>query len=130
MSTFNLTELIDGHDKTEIAKCLFPENQHPRAALERVLKGESFLNTQQLKWLASYLGVPVAGLFNGGWAMLSENGTLTFVKDSYKVYVNYNGSFIEVTKNNETVNRVILNIKAMSLCEFINYLNKLTDGTN
>lgn len=132
MSNLDLEALLEEFacNKQEIAKQLFPENQYPGPALNRVLKGESYLTTEQLKALAAYLGLPLASLFNRGWAMLSENGSLVFKKKEYKVYINYNGSFITVTKNSIVIKEEILNMQAISLCDFINYLNKLTDGTN
>lgn len=130
MNEFNINKVIDQHNlHTELAALaaeLFPEAKHPRHALMRILKGESELGTTQIQCLAKYIGVTVGDLFNDSeWKGKTEDGVLTFIKGAYKVKLAYQGVFLSLYKDGKLIDQKVANIPAMTMREFLNYIDKL-----
>lgn len=125
---FNLNEIIKNHgiDTNELASILFPSVKYQKLALDRILKGEASLSVVQLEKLASYLGVLPSSLFtNDNWIDVTEDEYLTLAKGQFKVKLNYNGSFLTLYKNNEVIDTKVVNISALSVNDFIDYINEL-----
>lgn len=129
MENFNLNRVIERYslDSSELAKGMFPDAKHAGLALSRVLKNELPIDTEQLSWLAAYIGVPVSELFEVGcnWKAAQEQGCMVFHKGEYTVRLNYEGAFCVVCKNGEIIDRVVQSPHAMSVSEFINYIDCL-----
>lgn len=133
MQKFNLQAVIEHYnlDTDEVAKALFPHARYQKLALNRILKGEAVLDTEQLEALSKLTGVLVHDLFfiSEDWKGSSENGHLVFIKGEYKVKLNYNGAFLSVYKQSELIHQEVSG-KNMSLLEFIEYINKVINNQN
>lgn len=125
-------------DQNEVARILFPHVKYQKLALDRVLKGEASLDTEQLEALAKYAGVFVHDLFliEGEWKGSSEDGCLVFLKGEYKAKLNYRGVFLSIYKNEKLIHSE-LSLKNMNTSEFVDYINNIinqknkeTDGNN
>lgn len=129
MEQFNLPEILQAYkvDQNKVAEHLFPDTKYPMYALKRILKGESYLNSEQIIALASYIGVTVADLFcvDGNYKISSKNGYFTLSKGSYDIKINCNGSYISIFKNDELVNNFVSNTYNMTLSELIVLLEGL-----
>lgn len=111
-------------DPISIAKVLFPTAKYPKQAFARVLKGEADLDIGQVEKLANYIGVLIADLFSiNTWKSTFEEGSLTMLKGEYKVKLNYNGVYMSIYKNNKLINQKLSNVPAMTVSEFITYLD-------
>lgn len=128
MEQFNINNVIEHYNLNieDLAKVLFPTVKYPKQAFDRVLKGEANLDISQVERLASHIGVLVSDLFSANtWKGSSEDSCLTLTKGEYKIKLNYNGVFLSMYKNNNLILQNISNIPAMSVPEFINYINNL-----
>jgi hypothetical protein len=129
MEQFNIEGIIERYNLSldDVQNALFPQNRYKKIALDRVLKGETKLNTTQLQALANLAGVLVSDLFNmDSWSASANNGTLTFKKGPYTAKVNHNGSFITLYKDEELIDTFLAN-NSIKLSEFINFLNSKTN---
>ena len=125
---FDLGSVISKYnlDPEKVAGVLFPKVKYPRAAFNRVLRGETSLDTYQLEKLARYIGVLMSDLFGiDGWKGETHNGFLTFVKGEYKVRLNYGGIYISVYKNDELFYQSMADTPEMTVSEFIKLIDEI-----
>lgn len=137
MKQFDINKVIEHYklDTQVIAPILFPNVKYPVQALNRILKGEANLDTEQVEHLAEFIGVIVTELFNvDTWKGSSEDGYLTLIKGPYKVKLNYNNVYISLYKNDSLIYQRLNNIQEMTFLEFINYITNIIkayeNGTN
>lgn len=126
MKQFNINSVIEHYklNTDDLAKVLFPTVKYPKQAFDRVLKGETNLDIEQVEKLASHIGVLVTDLFSAEtWKGSCEDGCMTMLKGDYKVKLNYNGVFVSIYKNNNLIEQKISNVPDMTVQEFINYLD-------
>jgi len=66
MKTINVSKLIDdaGLNRNMLAAVMFPEHKFPTYALDRIEKGLSLLDSQQMLVLADQLGVTLNDLYS------------------------------------------------------------------
>lgn len=129
---FNINKVIEYYklDVNEVAEALFPFIRYKKLALDRVLKGEASINTEQLQALAKIAGVLTSDLFNiDSWKGSAEDGCLTFLKGEYKAKLNYNGVWLSLYKNNELIKQEMFTPN-MTLDEFIKHITELTINSN
>nr|DAW00973.1 MAG TPA: transcriptional regulator, HTH_3 family, Transcriptional Regulaator, Strucutral.9A [Caudoviricetes sp.] len=129
---FNINRVIEYYklDVNEVAEALFPNVRYKKLALDRVLKGEAAINTEQLQALAKIAGVLTSDLFNiDSWKGSAEDGCLTFLKGEYKAKLNYNGAWLSLYKNNELIKQEMFTPN-MTLDEFIKHITELTINSN
>lgn len=128
--SFNINKVIEHYklDTKEVANTLFPHVRYQKLALDRVLKGEACLNTDQLQALAKLAGVFVHDLFTvDDWKGSSEDGCLTFIKDDYKVKLNYKGVYLSIYKGQELIHQELA-LNNMTITEFIEHINKIINN--
>ena len=126
MKQFNINSVIEHYklNTDDLAKVLFPTVKYPKQAFDRVLKGETNLDIEQVEKLASHIGVLVTDLFSAEtWKGACEDGCMTMLKGDYKVKLNYNGVFVSIYKNNNLIEQKISNVPDMTVQEFIDYLD-------
>lgn len=126
MEKFDISKVIERYklNSDEVAKVIFPSAKYPKLALDRVIKGEGNLNTEQIEKLANHIGVLIQDLFFiDTWKGSTEDGCLTLLKDAYKVKLNYKGVFLSIYKNNELIEQKISDMSTMTIQEFINFLD-------
>lgn len=127
---FNISKVIEHYklDIEDVASALFPHARYQKLALGRVLKGEAYLNTYQLQALAKLAGVFVHDLFTiDDWKGSSEDGCLTFIKDDYKVKLNYKGVYLSIYKGPKLIHQE-LTLNSMTIMEFIEHINKVINN--
>ena len=128
MRQFNINSIIEhyGLNTEDLAKVLFPAVKYPKLAFDRVLKGETELDVQQVEQLASYLGIVVSDLFFvDGWKNHTENGCLTFSKGKYRAKLNYQGTYLSIYRDNQLIEQRISNASEMTIENFISLLNNI-----
>lgn len=132
MNTFDINNILEYYqvqNLNELSKVLFPNVKYPRQAFDRVLKGETYLDSAQIELLASYLGVLASDLFTlkdwkGGWN--NTDKCLSIIKGEYQINLNYNGAFMTVYKSGKQVHQIVSGgIYNMQLPDFIQYINNL-----
>lgn len=126
--SFNIKKIIEHYklDTNEVAEALFPHVRYKTLALNRVLKEEAYLDTQQVEKLASLAGVFVQDLFTfDEWKGGQEDKCITFVKGEYKVKLNYNGVYMTLTKGPQIIAQELMCTKNISINDFISHINEL-----
>lgn len=81
MDTINLKEIIERQelDVKEVAKNLFPGNDYPKLALDRILKNKAVLDANQISRLSAITGIPIGALYAGGqWKASYKKNLHTF----------------------------------------------------
>ena len=127
MSSFNITGIIEQFslDREKVAEVLFPNCTFKKQALDRIIKGQAYLDTEQIQALATLAGVMVGDLFTlSNWRSSCNNGTLIFTKDEYTAKVNYNGTFLVLIKGTNVIAEELIS-NSMTISNFINHINKL-----
>lgn len=130
MPKFNIKEVIEYYKPSipDLAKLLFPTAKYPKAAFDRVLRGEALLNVEHLETIADFLGIAISDLFNpDSWKGIAEEGHIVFIKGAYKARINYKNSFLSLysSEDNTLISQCVLNIRTLTLNELIIYLDNL-----
>ena len=124
---FDINKIIEHYklNADDVAAVLFPHIRYKKQALDRVLRGEACIDTDQLQALAKLAGVFPHDLFAiYGWKGKSEDNYLTFVSGDYKVKLNYNNVYLSLYKNNELVYHEVT-MPNMELSKFLEYITNL-----
>lgn len=142
MEDFNITHIIERYGLTDhdMAVLLWPEARFPLSALKRLKRGESCLNEKQIARIAAYLGVTVSDLLATatGWQSRIESGAMTLIKRfpraTYRVLINYRGSFVTIMRNNVLAEQLVVDTSAFTLDGFLNFIdiniNRIENGNN
>lgn len=128
MEKFDVNKIIEQYniDAQDLAKWLFPNVKYPKLAFDRVLKGETNLDIEQVAILAKYIGVTVADLFaNESWRSSFRDNLMVLTKGDYSVEFDPKCIFIRVYKNGEFVDNILVNLQQTSFEEFINYIDNI-----
>lgn len=122
---FDIKKVIEDYniDITKLATVLYPLAKYKKQAFDRVLRGESFLDVNQLYKLAEYLSINVSDLFKDKNTVVFSDtkilyGELSAVFDvSKKMIFFYNG--------NELIEKSITDTKFVTIDELIEKFNTL-----
>jgi len=128
MQNLDLVKLIKELDLDPgiIARELFPGNKYPDLAMRRVLKGESFLNTQQVSRLSLFTGIPISSLFSGGkWKAQSSKGKHIFTNGDFTATLNTETWTSSVFHKGNLFHEEVIHSNKIPLSEYINMLNNL-----
>ena len=114
----------------DAANIMFPNNDYPMNALNRILKGDSQVNCRQIAALAAYIGVPVGDLFllDKHWKGSFEDGAMVLVKDDLRVVLN--NSVLTVFKGPTQLAYEYVQSKIIPVSEFINHIEQLIKTNN
>lgn len=115
-----------GLDYAEAAEQIFPDNVHPRLALNRVVKGEAFLNERQIRKLAALTGSTVAELFGESvWKSTRKHDTLVFTSKDFKAELNVATWETKIFHNETLFHDSVIHSGFIPLSEYISKLNEL-----
>jgi len=108
---------------------LFPDNKEPRQAVQRVARGEAFLNSEQIAKLADLLNVPIGLLFDdASWCMSVKADRRNIINfRTYDYFAELNTETMETTLSRNDVlmfEKVITHNRGITLTD---YLAQLTD---
>lgn len=87
MRTIKVKDIIEnsGLAIQEVAEQLFPNNKFPRLALNRVMTGESILNSDQVSKLSLLTGIPIEKLYSGNsWEAKYVGHTHVFNTEEFR----------------------------------------------
>ena len=126
MKNFDLNKIIEAHqlDEKKVAERLFPTAKYPLLALNRIRKGESFLDTKQLAILENLTGLSLADMLGQAdkWSASAKEGILLFTKRDYIAKVS--SSFhVDLYKGDKRITSFLIQADSISVENFINMLN-------
>lgn len=130
MKAINLTRLIETKnlDVQEVARELFPEAKYPKLALDRILKNESYLNSNQISRLSLMTGIPINFLYEGGeWgeANTSSNGVIVFSAADYRAELDTNSWTTKLFHKNSIFHEAVISNPSIPLSEYLSELTSL-----
>lgn len=115
-----------GLDYTEVAEQIFPDNVHPRLALNRVSKGEAFLYEPQIRKLAELTGSTVGELFGEAeWKSMRKNGLICFWSGDFKAELDPKDWTTKLFHSKSLFHEEVIHSGFIPLSEYIAKLNAL-----
>ena len=127
MEQLNIKTLIEVYDlkAKDVAKVLFPCNEYPMNALNRIIKKDIPINSKQISDLAAYIGVPVGDLFRytDGWKGSYEDGHFVLNKGDVRASL-YNG-VLSIVKDGKQITHELVQTKLITVSGFIEYISKI-----
>ena len=130
MKTFDLKEIIEKQNLVvkEIAKQLFPNNKYPKLALDRVLSGKAFLDTNQVSKLSMMTGISVEELYSGGcWKASTSKDKLKFTSGNFTAELDTETWITKIYHKDSLFHEAVIHNGSIALSE---YLTKLTNIIN
>lgn len=127
MKTIALDKIIEKKklDKKDLAQRLFPGNKYASLSLNRVIKGDGFLDSNQISLLSELTGIPINELYeNNDWSSESTNGLIVFTSKDYRAELNIKSNLTKVFKNGSLFHESIIHSGSVPLSE---YLDKLAE---
>lgn len=128
MKTLNLSRLIDNLqlDKDQLAVDLFPTHKHPARALNRVLIGESTLDTPQLLKLAAITDLTFEQLFNEvQYKTKAKKGLITFETEDFRAELNTTEWTTKVFHKGTLFHEEMLHKQGIQLSEYLNTITNI-----
>jgi hypothetical protein len=128
MQTINLKRIIEKQDLKPkwVAEQLFPENKYPKLALDRVLDGKAFLDTNQVSRLSAITGIPINFLYSGGeWEMKSTENKISFTSDDYLAELNTQTWKTEIYHKGSIFHETLIHSEGIPLGEYLSQLTNL-----
>lgn len=126
--TIDINNIIEskGLDQNDLAKELFPGTKHPKMALQRIIKGEAQLDTEQIVRLSAYTGLSISELFGQrDWKASSKGGVHTFESEDYRAELDTNTWISKVWKKSELIHEVVIHDRHISLSNYFSLLNNV-----
>jgi len=127
MKTIALDKIIEKKklDKKDLAQRLFPGNKYASLSLNRVIKGDGFLDSNQISLLSELTNIPINELYeNNDWSSESTNGVIVFTSKDYRAELNIKSNLTKVFKNGSLFHESIIHSGSVPLSE---YLDKLAE---
>lgn len=133
MKTINLKEIIEKQnlDVKEVAEQLFPSNKYPKLALNRVLAGEAFLDTNQVSKLSMLTGIPIENLYSGAeWKATNEKGIHKFTNGDYVAELDTKTWITKIYHKGSMFHEAIIHDGTIALSAYLSELTSLINKFN
>lgn len=128
MKTFDLNSIIETYNLNvqEVAAHLFPTNKYPKLALDRILKFEAFLDTNQMSRLSLMTGASINDLYaDKNWDVKSKKDILTFTHAGYKAELNTKNWVTKVYADGSIFHESVIHGGGVVLSEYLKKLNQI-----
>tara|TARA_R100001198_G_C5197719_1_gene187969 strand:- start:495 stop:926 length:432 start_codon:yes stop_codon:yes gene_type:complete len=127
MGGINIRKLISDLNlsKKELAKELFPHNKYPVLSLNRVMKGETFLDSNQISRLSALTGVSVENLFDqANWKADIRGRVIIFTDNKFKAHLHVDTFKTEMLYEGVLFHESILHSNDITLKNYIRMLDR------
>lgn len=128
MKTIDIERLIESGplSKKELAKQLFPNNNHPDLALNRVIKKISFLDEEQISKLSTIYDKSISELFEEKeWKTEIKKNVYTFTCNQYTAELNTETNITKIYSNKNLFHESVIFPKATPLTEYLKEIESL-----
>ena len=132
MQTLNLKRIMETANLKApyVGAHLFPDNKEPRQAVYRVMKGEAFLDSEQIAKLSELLNVPIGLLFDdASWCMSVKPERRNVINfRTYDYFAELNTETMETTLSRNDVlmfEKVITHDRGITLTDYLAQLTNL-----
>lgn len=128
MSKIDLKKIIEEQnlDVKVIATELFPGNKYPKLALDRVLKGDAFLDSNQISRLSLMTEIPIQFLYDSGsWTKKMTKDLITFESGEYRAELNTSSNITKVFHKGSLFHESVIHKNSITLSEYLSEVKKL-----
>lgn len=127
MKTIDLKAIIEEKklDVNIVAQQLFPTNQFPRLAINRILAGKAVLDATQISKLALLADMEIGDLYTGNWEAKSNNGIHSFTNGEYIAELDTNTWLTKIFHNKSMIHESIIHAKDTPLSVYLSNLNNV-----
>lgn len=126
MKTIDIKKVVYDADLNfnDVAGHLFPDNKHARLALNRVISGDSSLNTEQISKLALLSGLSISQLFGEtGWSTRAKSGVYTLTCAEFTATLDMSNWVTKIFHKDSLFHDAVLSAPNTPLSEYIELLN-------
>ena len=125
MNAIDVKQIIEtrGLDKKEIASQLFPGNKYPALALNRVIAGDSFLDSMQISKLSLLSGLTIPEIFGVKWDTKAEENVLLFTYGDYRAELNRDTWVTKIFHYDSMFHESIIHSGTIALSKYLYELN-------
>jgi len=129
MYTIDLKAIIQnaGLDLDEVAAHLFPKNNYPKLALNRILSGKAVLDANQISRLSMLTSVPIAEFFGGPDTKfkLDPERRYTVESENFKAELDTRNWVVKLYAKDSLFHAEVLESSELTLGQYIDKLNLL-----
>lgn len=125
MRRVDLPAIVEKHklDTGELAELLFPVNKHKTLALNRVLKGESQLDADQLSRLAAFLNMPIDALYGSTWVVVPKSKKQRYENGEYIAEIDPASGITKIFHKKSLLFQEVIHAGATTIMDFFKQLD-------
>ena len=130
MRTIDVEKIIKTKklDKKELAQHLFPDNKYASLALNRVIKGDGFLDSNQISLLADLTGIAIGNLYSGSeWDLKSIDGITILTAGSFVAELDTNTWITKVFDNGSLFHESVIHAGITPLSVYLESLSQIIE---
>ena len=128
MKTIDLDKIIKKKklDKKELAQQLFPGHKYASLALNRVIKGDGFLDSNQISLLSELTGIKIGNLYSGNeWDLKNDKGLTVFTSGNFRAELDTNTWVTKVFDNDSLFHESVIHSDSTPLSVYLTQLTKI-----
>lgn len=128
MNKIDLKKIIEdqGLNIKEVALELFPTNKYSKLALDRVIRGEAFLDSNQISKLSSLTRIPIQFLFSEDkWEKKAKDKMVIFTSGNYRAELNTSTNVTRIFHETSLFHESLLHTKSIPLNEYLSELEQI-----
>ena len=128
MKTIDLDKIIKKKklDKKELAQQLFPGHKYASLALNRVIKGDGFLDSNQISLLSELTGIKIGNLYSGNeWDLKNDKGLIVFTSGNFRAELDTNTWVTKVFDNDSLFHESVIHSDSTPLSVYLTQLTKI-----
>lgn len=133
MNEIDIKVIIEkqGLNIKEVAAQLFPGNSYPKLALDRVIKGKAFLDSNQISKLSFISRMPIQFLYsNSKWDFESKRKEIRFSHGEYVGVLNTFNNITKIYHNKSLFHESIIHKSSIPLSEYLEKIEQLIINYN
>lgn len=128
----DIERILSGRSKSEIkaiAKAVFYKNKYPGLALDRVRKGEAFLDTEQAGILANKIGCSICELYEeDNWKASYSEGVHIFEKGEFRAEVRIKKGEVRIFHNKKLYVESALFVDTLPISAFLKEMDEIINN--
>jgi hypothetical protein len=128
MKTIDVEKIIKTKklDKKELAQQLFPGNKYASLALNRVIKGDGFLDSNQISLLSELTGIAIGNLYSGNeWDLKNNKGLAVLTSGNFRAELDTKTWVTKVFDNDSLLHESVIHSGTTSLSAYLTQLSEI-----
>ena len=128
MKTIDLDRIIKTKklNKKELAQRLFPGNKYAPLALNRVIKGDGFLDSNQIVLLSELTGIKIGNLYSGNeWDLKKDKGLTVFTSGNFRAELDTKTWVTKVFDNDSLFHESVIHSGSTPLSAYLTQLTQI-----